>query len=73
MPQPVNLETALSVEAIIRQGGVVLTTIAILDAPPVLGASEAEIERLATETGFVKAKRSRPRGGLRFAGSRRTT
>ncbi|PON97658.1 Pseudouridine-5'-phosphate glycosidase [Trema orientale] len=47
MPYLKNLETAKEVEAIVRDKGAVLATIAILDGVPCVGLSVIELERLA--------------------------
>ena len=44
MPYPRNVETALAVEAAVRDGGAVPATIAILNGRLKVGLSEAEIE-----------------------------
>ncbi|NKB88046.1 MAG: pseudouridine-5-phosphate glycosidase [Acidobacteria bacterium] len=46
MPYPENAETALSVERVVRDGGAVPATIAVLDGAPTVGLSEGEIDRL---------------------------
>ena len=46
MPWPRNVETALQVEAAVRDGGAVPATIAILDGRLKVGLSETEIETL---------------------------
>jgi pseudouridine-5'-phosphate glycosidase len=57
MPWPANVETALEVEAIIRAGGAVPATMAILEGVPRAGLTQAEIEGLGRATGVVKASR----------------
>ena len=59
MPQPTNLDTALSVENIIRTAGVTPATIALLDGNVHVGLSQAQLERLAdlTVKGTVKVSR----------------
>lgn len=47
MPFPVNLETAQSVEAIVRANGAVPATIALLDGKVRVGLSDAELTALA--------------------------
>jgi pseudouridine-5'-phosphate glycosidase len=49
MAYPRNLETALSVEAIVRAGGAVPATIAVLGGRLRVGLDEGEIENLARE------------------------
>jgi len=53
MPYPRNAETALAVEAAVREGGAVPATIAVLDGKLKAGLSPAEIERLAKAGGAV--------------------
>lgn len=57
MPYPVNVETALSVETIIRQAGAVPATISIQGGKIRVGLSADEIEALAHEKEVVKASR----------------
>ncbi len=47
LPHPANLETALAMEAAVRETGAVPATIAILKGRITVGLSTAEIERLA--------------------------
>lgn len=54
MPYPENLTMAREVEALIREGGAVPATIAILDGRCKVGLSEGELLRLATEKGVAK-------------------
>ena len=46
MPYPQNVETAMNVERILREEGVVPATVGIIDGEGVVGLSEAEIEEL---------------------------
>lgn len=46
MPYPQNVETAMNVERILRDAGVVPATVGIIDGEGVVGLSEAEIEEL---------------------------
>ena len=46
MPYPKNVETALSVEKIVRENGAVPATIAIIGGKLTVGCSKEEIERL---------------------------
>jgi pseudouridine-5'-phosphate glycosidase len=46
-PYPANVETALAMEAAVRQGGALPATIALLDGQIKVGISPEEIERLA--------------------------
>lgn len=55
MPYPQNLETAQIVEAIIREGGAVPATIAILDGRLKVGLSPEELQRVAQSPDMVKA------------------
>ena len=58
MPFPQNLEMARKVEAIVRSGGAVPATIAIMDGAFRVGLGDADLQRLA-ETGATAAKASR--------------
>lgn len=58
MPYPQNLEMARQVEAIIRTGGAVPATIAVMDGAFRVGLSDADLERLA-QAGTKAAKASR--------------
>ena len=58
MPHPQNLEMARGVEAIVREGGAVPATIAIMGGRIRVGLTEADLEELA-ETGPAAAKASR--------------
>jgi pseudouridine-5'-phosphate glycosidase len=57
LPQPHNIETALRLESIIRDRGVVPATIAVFDGVFHIGLSEAQIERLATDPDIRKISR----------------
>lgn len=57
MPYPQNVETALAVEAIIREAGAIPATIAILDGRIKVGLSTEEIEQLAKATEVIKTSR----------------
>ncbi|MEB3329247.1 MAG: pseudouridine-5'-phosphate glycosidase [Candidatus Sericytochromatia bacterium] len=57
MPWPANVETALEVEAIIRAGGAVPATMAILEGVPRAGLTRPELEALGRATGVAKASR----------------
>ena len=48
LPHPLNLETALACEEVIRQRGVTPATIGIVDGIPTIGLSEDELRRFAT-------------------------
>lgn len=58
MPYPKNVSTALEVERIVREGGAVPATIAVLDGRLKVGLSEAEIDRLGKK-GLAVTKASR--------------
>jgi pseudouridine-5'-phosphate glycosidase len=58
MPFPQNLETARAVESLVRAGGAVPATIAILDGRIAVGLADAELTRIA-EAGPSAAKASR--------------
>ncbi len=55
MPYPVNRDTALAVERIVREGGAVPATLGMLDGEIVVGLSAEEIEIMATAKGVEKA------------------
>ncbi|MFN3431122.1 MAG: pseudouridine-5'-phosphate glycosidase [Candidatus Sericytochromatia bacterium] len=57
MPYPANVETALAVEAVIREGGAVPATIAIVDGKMRVGLTQPEIEALARAEHVVKCSR----------------
>ncbi|QNO15676.1 pseudouridine-5'-phosphate glycosidase [Alkalicella caledoniensis] len=57
MPYPKNLETALEVEEVVRAGGAIPATIAILDGVIKVGLTEAEIKQLAQSTDVIKVSR----------------
>lgn len=58
MPYPKNVETALAVEQVIRDLGVIPATIGIIDGEPVIGMNEAEISEFGQRQGIVKASRA---------------
>jgi len=58
MPYPMNVETALHVEKIIREGGAIPATIAILQGRVKVGLTEQEIDRLG-KAGQAVIKSSR--------------
>lgn len=61
MPYPKNKETALALEAIIREEGAVPATIGIIDGEIVVGMNEEEIEAFSTRKGIRKvSKRDLP-------------
>ena len=57
MPYPQNVQTAREVEDIIRAGGAVPATIAILNGKIKIGLSHEELEYLGQATGVIKASR----------------
>jgi pseudouridine-5'-phosphate glycosidase len=57
MPYPENVETALSVEDIIRQAGAVPATVAIINGLLKVGLTEDEIEYLAKAKNVMKVSR----------------
>jgi pseudouridine-5'-phosphate glycosidase len=57
LPYPANLEVARGMERAIRDGGGVPATVALLDGRIVIGLDAAQLERLATEEGVLKASR----------------
>ena len=57
LPQPRNLEVARELEEIVRAAGAVPATIAVLDGVARAGLNEAELERIATESGLRKLSR----------------
>jgi pseudouridine-5'-phosphate glycosidase len=57
MPYPKNVETALKVEQVIREHGVVPATIGIIDGEPVVGMTPEEIELFGKVKGIGKASR----------------
>ena len=57
LPRPANVEVALAMEAAVRAEGAVPATIAVLDGRIVVGLDDAEIERLGSADGVLKASR----------------
>jgi pseudouridine-5'-phosphate glycosidase len=57
MPYPRNLETALAVEAVVRDSGSVPATVAVVDGRPTVGLDPAGLEKLAAAEGVAKASR----------------
>ncbi|CDZ25827.1 pseudouridine-5'-phosphate glycosidase [Neorhizobium galegae] len=55
MPYPANLETALGVEAVIRENGAIPATIAVVNGELRVGLEHSELEALAQAKGVVKA------------------
>ena len=54
MPYPQNVEMATEVERIIREGGAVPATIAVLDGRPRIGLEQADLELLASHPDVAK-------------------
>ncbi|PRO64671.1 pseudouridine-5'-phosphate glycosidase [Alkalicoccus urumqiensis] len=57
MPYPQNVKTAVEVEEIIREGGAVPATIAIMDGAVRIGLEKEELEALGKAEGTVKVSR----------------
>lgn len=57
MPYPQNVQTAREVEQIIRYGGAVPATIAIIDGKICIGLSDAQLEQLGNTEGVLKVSR----------------
>ena len=57
MPYPANLETALAVEAIVREEGAIPATVAVVDGAVQVGCDPSTLERLASEPGVAKVSR----------------
>ncbi len=57
MPYPLNVETAIKVENIIRENGAIPATIAILNGKLKVGLTQEEIEYLGKAKNVVKASR----------------
>jgi pseudouridine-5'-phosphate glycosidase len=57
LPYPANVEVALAMESAITREGATPATVALLDGQIVIGLTEAEITRLATEDSVMKASR----------------
>jgi len=58
MPHPENLATAREVEQVVRAGGAVPATIAVLDGRIRVGLDDATLERLATAREVMKLSRA---------------
>ncbi len=58
MPYPENVETALSVERIIRDGGAIPATIAVIGGRVKVGLNEDELERLGRASDVLKLSRA---------------
>lgn len=57
MPYPQNVQTAREVEQIIRDGGAVPATIALIDGQIKIGLSDEELEMFGNASGVAKASR----------------
>lgn len=57
MPYPQNVEMAKTVESIVREGGAVPATIAIMDGKIKVGLDEASLEKLGNSEGVAKVSR----------------
>ena len=55
LPKPVNVQTALQAERVIRECGAMPATIAVVNGQPIVGLTEAEIETLAGGSRVAKA------------------
>jgi pseudouridine-5'-phosphate glycosidase len=55
MPYPTNFETALAVEALVREAGAVPATIGILEGQIIVGLDEAQIREFSTRHDILKA------------------
>jgi pseudouridine-5'-phosphate glycosidase len=57
LPYPQNLETALKLEQIVREGGATPATVAVFDGEFCVGLEQKQIERLATDNAIRKISR----------------
>ena len=57
MPYPKNLQTALEIEAIVRENGAVPATIAVMEGKFKVGLTTDEIQHLAKSEGVIKVSR----------------
>lgn len=57
MPYPQNLETAKRLESIIRSGGAVPATVAVMGGKLQIGCSDSDLKALATESEVLKVSR----------------
>jgi len=58
MPYPENLETALAVERVVRDGGAVPATVAVIGGRVRIGLTEDEFERLSRAGDILKLSRA---------------
>ena len=68
MPWPANLETALAVEGVVRAGGCVPATVAVLGGVPTVGLTRAQLEGIARGGTRVKKVSARDLGAAMAAG-----
>ena len=54
LPRPRNLEVGRALEAAVRSGGALPATVGVIAGAPVVGLSDAEVERMATVDGVLK-------------------
>ena len=54
LPRPRNLEVARDLEEVVRAGGAVPATIAVLDGEPLVGLDKRQLERIANDDGMRK-------------------
>ena len=57
MPYPKNVQTALEVEKVIRNHGVIPATIGIIDGDAIVGMTPEEIEQFGKRQGIIKVSR----------------
>ncbi len=57
LPRPINLEVARSLERVVRAGGAVPATVAVIDGELVVGLSDHELARLASADDVEKVSR----------------
>lgn len=55
LPRPTNMEVALGVEEIVRSNGAIPATIAIIDGEIHVGLEPDSLDRIANDTGILKA------------------
>ena len=54
LPRPDNLDVARQIEAAVRRGGAIPSTIAVVDGRPTVGLDDTALERIATRDDVVK-------------------
>jgi pseudouridylate synthase len=69
MPWPANLETALAVEGVVRAGGAVPATIAVLGGVPTVGLTRKQLERIARGGPAVRKVSTRDLAAAMAAGA----